>query len=93
MDGECIYAFNATSGEYVEHYYEENQPTIIGKSYQQLVAWLFVDLGYAGLADLAIEVAPMFEFKHTQGLLDFLEIDDDQPLELAKERFVNALAQ
>ena len=94
MNREVLYAYDKSDGVYVEHYYEDPQPTVIGSGYQQLLAWLLVDLGYAGLEEVAAEVAPLLGFEHARRLSSFLiEEDDNLSSELvAKRRFIESLA-
>jgi hypothetical protein len=91
LNREVIYAYDALNRQYVEYYYGDDEATIIGNNYQQFIGSLFVDLGFAGLESLVIEVAQQFDFRFVNALKRFLEQGDELDAAKAKRRFVNGL--
>ena len=88
---EHVVAFDVKQHEFVEYYFGDSECRHIGKSYQQFLSWLFIDLGYAGLMDLVEEVAGDFEYQHLGSLVKFMEMDDDTSAEDAKHAFVDSV--
>jgi hypothetical protein len=73
MNEEAIYAYDFKKNIFVEYFYEDNEPTTVGLSYQQFIAGIFVDLGYSGLIEIVSEVYEIFHFKYYKELVNFLE--------------------
>ena len=88
---EAIYAYDTNSGEFVEYYYGDSAPTLIGQRYQQFIGWLFADLGIAGLESVVEEVSADFDFKYLTDLKNFLREEDEMHTNDAKRRFVTRL--
>jgi hypothetical protein len=88
---ERVYGFNIRDRSYFVHYYGDAQPELSGASFQQLVAWILIDLGYAGLDDLLLELAVALNFEHTDRLLRFLERDDGRDSDVMKREFVSSI--
>lgn len=89
---EHIVAFDTKQNEFIEYYYGDSDCHPVGKSYQQFLSWLFIDLGYAGLMDLVEEVAAEFEYQHLQSLVKFMETDDDGSAKDAKQDFIDSIS-
>ena len=89
---EQLVGYDYKTGEFIEYFYGERDCSVIGKSYQQLLSWIFVDLGYAGLVDLVQEVATRFADKYIESFLEFMASDDETSAEDAKLAFVASTA-
>lgn len=91
INGEVLYAFDTGTAQFVEHWYEEEKATTIGPSYQQLIGWILVDFGYAGLEELIHEAAPLLGFQYAERLGAFLATDDGIRVPEDKQRFIAGL--
>ena len=90
---ETILAFNLRDRAYLVHYYGDPNPELSGATFQQLVAWMLVELGYAGLEDVALELASSLKFERTGSFLEFLRVDDGTDPQVAKLKFVASVGK
>jgi hypothetical protein len=88
---ERVVAFDVKQNEFIEYYYGDADCRPIGKSYQQFLSSLFVELGYAGLVDLVEEVAAEFDYNYLDSFLKFMETDDDSTADDARRAFVGSI--
>ncbi len=87
-----IVAWDANTNRFIEYHFQDSACVVIGRTYQQLLSSLFVDLGYAGLVDLVEEIADEFEYHHLESFRKFMESDDNLGAEDAKRAFVNSVS-
>ena len=90
-DREIIYALDVSNGTYLVQYYADPEPTLADASLEQMVAWMLIELGLAGLDDLVREFASALSFQHTDALFEFLDGESELNAETAQRQFVTSL--
>lgn len=88
---EVVYAYDTRLHKFVEYYYGDSDADILGANYQLFIGSLFVDLGYAGLDSIVVEVSELFEFMYLHNFIEFMQSDDDLSAADSKKRFLAGL--
>lgn len=86
--------FDPANAEYIHYYYGDRKVNWSSSSYQQLLSYIFLDLGESDLFDLVKEVAAEFGYKHLTELAEFLEEEEeDQALSWldVKTKFIRSI--
>lgn len=89
---EAIVAYDMTNDAYVRYYYSDPADEVLGKSYQQFLSALFLELADSGVDDDALtELAAEFGYQHLEELKEFLDTVDPDDYEAANRRFINSI--
>lgn len=88
---EYLYGYDRKAGEYVRYDYRTGERKVIGVHYQQFIGWLFTELCFAGLLDIAEEYTDAFNFRYIDELRKWASEDDDQNSFDAQRAFVDQL--
>lgn len=84
---DAIYAFSA--GVYLERYFDDRAPTIIGPYFNQLTAFIFADMADSGIEDDAIEAAASLEFPYVEEYLAYCSDSGAGNSLVVRRRFVD----
>jgi hypothetical protein len=64
-DGPTIVFYDKATGEFLEHFCEDEEPTVIGKNYQQFITHFLIGLVQSGTDDTEVtKMAELFEYRH-----------------------------
>lgn len=88
---EYLYGVDLKTNEYIRYDYRTGTRDVIGRNYQQFIGWIFTDLCYAGLLDVAEEYASAFHFRYLDELRKWAHEEDDLDATEAQQTFVSQL--
>lgn len=91
-NGDAVVAYDVQREVYVRHYFLDRDvgEVILGFTYQQFVAAIFLDLADSGFENLT-ELAGLFEFEHLPELEAFLDTSVGPDVAAANRRFVASI--
>lgn len=65
-EDDAVYAYNSNEQVYLERYFDDREPTLIGRHFNQMISFIFVNLADSGLEDLAIEASVSLGFPYIE---------------------------
>ena len=90
-NGDHIYAYDPSNGEYVLYYYEDlDSMEVLADNYQGFAAAYLVDSVFAGDENLD-EIASILEFKYLDRVKKWAEIESTLDVSEEKRRFVASI--
>jgi hypothetical protein len=91
-NGDAVVAYDVQREVYVRHYFLDRDlgEVILGSTYQQFVASVFLDLADTGFENLT-ELAGLFEFEHLPELEAFLDTSASPDVAATNRRFVASI--
>lgn len=70
-EDDAVYAFSANDHVYLERYFDDREPTLIGRRFNQMLSFIFVGLADSGLEELAIEASVSLGFPYIEQFSSF----------------------
>ena len=88
---EAVVAYDSSRNIFVRYYYGSESDEILGKTYQQFLSTILLELVDSGVWDELDELARLFEYKHVDRLRVFVESCDNDNFEQANRIFVASI--
>ena len=88
---EAVVALDMQSAMYVRYTYGSDICEILGKSYQQFVTAILIELVDSGIWDELDELSTLFGYRHTNELREFVSSAGDSDFEASKQNFVRSI--
>ena len=85
-------AFDPESNEFLRYYYGDAECEVFGKTYQQFVTAVLVELVYSGFVADLNDLAAMFSYRHLAQLREWVDGGDDgEDPDISRQRLVEAI--